>query len=411
MSTQQRPILEGVRILDFTRVMSGPLCTAMLADLGAEVIKVEEPHGGDISRVVPPLVDSVSAYFGILNRNKKSIALDLKSTEGQRIAKQLMASADIVVENFRPGVMSRLGLGWKKISLANPRLIYASISGFGQSGRFAKLPAYDLIVQAMSGLMHATGQAEGPPTAVGESITDACAGVFASWGILAALFDREKTGQGRRVDVAMLDSILAMMATNVSQELNGGEQSFRRGSRHPATCPVDEFQARDGSFVVVCFGDKPFRKLVTAIDMPGLADNPRFATNEMRLKHEPELKEILNRWAAEKTVESALTILRGADLPCAPVWSLRTLIEDGYLEERGLLQQAFSMSGQKIEVTSQPVRFDGSRGDAVATIPELGAQTSHVLSTVLGLGADEIARLGETGVFGDLPVRAEDFTV
>ena len=205
--TGKDQLLEGVRILDLSRVMSGPFCTAMLADLGAEVIKIEIPGNGDDSRFFGPFVDGESAYFMLLNRGKKSLTLDLKSDEGKKILMATVAECDVVVENFRPGVAQRLGLDYDTLKSENPALIYASISGFGQDGPFADRPAYDLIVQAMSGLMHITGQRDGPPTAVGESVVDVCTGMFAAWGIMSALFARERTGKGRYLDVAMLDSM------------------------------------------------------------------------------------------------------------------------------------------------------------------------------------------------------------
>ena len=384
MTAAPRPVLDGLRVVDFTRVMSGPLCTAMLADLGAEVIKIEDPRGGDISRQVPPFVGSESAYFAVLNRNKKSVALDLKSDEGRQVAEALMASADVVVENFRPGVMARLGLGWEAARAANPRLVYASISGFGQSGAFAGLPAYDLVIQAMSGLMHATGAAGGPATAVGESITDATAGLLAAWAVMVALYDRERTGRGRHLDVAMMDSILSLMATNVSQDLNAGPPSERRGSRHPATCPVDAFEAADGGFVLVCFGDGPFTKLAAAIGRPELAEDPRFASNAARLENEPALKDILNAWAAGRPVETVLAELRAADIPSAPIWSIRDLAAQGYLDERGLARTAVSPDGAEIAVTGPAVRFGAEPAERPATLPALGADTDSVLVALSG---------------------------
>ncbi len=405
-------IFRGIRVVDFTRVMSGPFCTAMLADLGAEVIKVEDPDGGDISRHVLPNVGGVSAYFAYLNRNKKSIALDLKVIEARQAVLELIATADVVVENFRPGVADRLGIGWRDVARVNPSAIYASISGFGQSGKFAGHPAYDLIVQAMSGLMDATGFADGPPTAVGESIVDACVGVFAAWGIAAALYNRERTGRGEQVDVAMMDSILTMMATKLSRELNTDQPLLRQGNRHPATCPVDSFSASDGDFVIVCFGDAAFRRLAASIGKPELTAHPDFATNEERLENEPRLQEILGDWAGNLTVSEALETLQAANIPCGPVWSLRELIGTGYLDRCGLVKTMPLPSGGSIRIARQPVRF-GQAGaaasrngdnDAVGVPVALGASTGDILAGVLEYSREDIARLNDAGAFGRIAV-------
>ena len=247
---QEKNLLDGVRILDLTRVMSGPFCTAMLADLGAEVIKVEMPGFGEEGRHFAPFKDDESAYFLLLNRGKRSITVDLKSNEGVALIHALAAKSDVLVENFRPGVMKRLGLDHESLLAANPRLIYASISGFGQNGPFSDLPAFDLVIQAMSGLMSLTGPRDGAPTAVGESIADICTGMFASWGVLAALFERERTGKGRHLEVAMLDSVFAMLLTSLSRRLYIGEMPQRVGNRHPETYPVDSLPTRDGGIVV-----------------------------------------------------------------------------------------------------------------------------------------------------------------
>jgi CoA:oxalate CoA-transferase len=406
MPSLRTGLLQGIRVIDFTRVMSGPLCTAMLADLGAEVIKIEHPEGGDITRHVPPFVDSISAYFGFLNRDKKSVALDLKNPAARDLARQMIESADVVVENFRPGVMDRLGLGWADASRANGRLIYASISGFGQTGPFSDFAAYDLVVQAMSGLMNATGQADGPPTAVGESITDASAGVFAAWGIAVALFERGRTGKGRRVDVSMMESVLSMMATNLSNELNTETPLVRRGSRHAATSPVDQYRACNGSFVIVCFGDAEFRKLCVAIGNAALAGMPEFETNAARLANEPRLRSIIADWAVGRTVDEALGILRAADIPCAAVRSFRELVNSEYLAERKFVRVANLPSGGKLRFVPQPVRFgmDVAEGGAPtpATLSAIGADTGHCLANALGLAPGDIEVLKRLGAFGNV---------
>lgn len=391
--------LAGVRIVDFTRVMSGPLCTAMFADLGAEVIKIEEPVMGDITRHVPPFVGSTSSYFAGLNRNKKSISLDLKSAEGRQVARDLVNKADVVVENFRPGVMKRLGLDWAAVSDRNKGLIYASISGFGQDGMFSARPAYDLIIQAMSGLMHTTGPANGSATAVGESIADASAGVVAAWAIMVALFHRTRTGQGRYLDVAMLDSLLSMMATNVSVDLNAEQPLERRGNRHPSTGPVDSFSAADGDFVLVCFGDRDFQRLAGAIGQPGLTSDPRFSSNDARVENEAPLKEIISQWAASRDVGAVIDMLRAAEVSCAPIWSLRELASCGFLKERGLTRPA--SDNHRLQSIAEPVDFGGRQKNRTIDIPRLGQHSGDVLRSVLGYDQQKISQLSKTNCFGE----------
>ncbi len=389
--------LSGIRVLDFTRVMSGPYCTAMLADLGAEVIKVEQPGSGDISRHVAPYVDDESAYFMLLNRGKKSVTLNLKDEYAVKLIRDLAKQCDIVIENFRPGVMDRLGLGFEALSAINPRLIYASISGFGQDGPFSQLPAYDLVVQAMSGIMNLTGEQDGRGIAVGESIADICAGIFASWGILAALIDRGRTGKGRYLDIAMLDCVFSMLTTALSQKLATGEEPGRVGNRHPETYPVDSFSARDGDFVLVCLGDKAFHDLARTIGRTDLIDDPRFATNADRNINEDELRRIISDWAGERSRESAISTLRDGGVPCAPIWNIGELLRSGHVEARGLLERDSEGRGDRIPMVPQPVNFSGVHRAATESSPGLGEHTSDVLRDVLGLDAREIETLRKKG--------------
>src|SRR5438105_13620837 len=254
-------LLAGVRVLDLSRVMSGPYCTALLADLGAEVVKVETPGSGDDSRHFGPFVNGASVYFALLNRGKKSISLNLKHGRAKAIARGLAAQSDVVVENFRPSVAARLGLDYPSLASANARLIYLSISGFGQQGPFAARPAYDLIVQAMSGIMSITGQADGPPTAIGESLADVATGMFGAFAIASALFERSCSGRGRHIDLAMFDSLIAMQLTALSRLWATGTAPERVGNRHPVTTPVDCFRAADGLVAIVVPSDAHFRRL------------------------------------------------------------------------------------------------------------------------------------------------------
>ncbi|MFV0334514.1 MAG: CaiB/BaiF CoA transferase family protein [Tropicimonas sp.] len=386
-------ILSNVRVLDLTRVMSGPFCTSMLADLGAEVIKVELPGAGDEGRSFGPFRDGVSTYFMLLNRNKKSVTIDLKSVEGREILAALIPQCDVLIENFRPGVMARLGLDEPAVRRLNPGIIYTSISGFGQDGPLRDRPAFDLVIQAMSGLMSVTGPQGGPETAVGESVADVCTGMFAAFGTVAALFDRARGGPGRHVDVAMLDSMAAMQLTGLSRELYFDDTPGLVGNRHPVTYPVDSFPATDGTIVLVCFTDVLFVRLMALVGQPELARDPRFATNAARNRNEAELRALIAGWSGARTRDEAVAALLEAGIPAAPVWSLRDLVGSEHAAARGLVVQGHHETLGEVPFVPQPVRFSGSPAPGEMESPELGAQTEVVLRDHAGLSADQIADL------------------
>lgn len=398
MAEHGRNLLDGVRVLDLTRVMSGPYCTSMLADLGAEITKIEMPGFGEEGRHFAPYKEGHSTYFMLLNRGKKSVAVDLKSEEGVKLVRDLAKQSDVVVENFRPGVASRLGLDHETLRAANPRLIYASISGFGQDGPLSRWPAFDLVIQAMSGLMSVTGERDGRPNAVGESLADVITGMFASWGTLAALFDRERTGEGRYLEVAMLDSVFSTLLTGLSRELFTGQHAVRAGNRHPETYPVDSFSARDGDFVLVGFSDAVFRNLSAAIGQPGLADDERFCDNGARNAHESELRSIIADWASGRSRDEAVRTLLEAGIPCGPVWSLGDVISSPHAEARKLVTSGTSRAIGDIPLVPQPVRFSGAPRPSEQKVPMIGEDTDAVLCEDLGLTAERIAQLREAGV-------------
>lgn len=387
-------LFAGLRVLDLTRVMSGPFCTAMLADLGAEIIKVELPGSGDDSRYFAPHVNGESTYFALLNRGKRSITINMKSREGIGLIRDLAKKADILVENFRPGVMERLGLGYDVLKTDNPRLIYASISGFGQQGPLADLPAFDLVIQAMSGLMSVTGEAGGRATAVGESVADVATGMFAAWGIAAALYDRERTGVGRRLEVAMLDSVFSMLLTNLSRRLFTDQPTRRVGNRHPETYPVDSFTTKDGDIVLVGFSEGIVKRIFEAIGRPELSADPRFKTNRDRNTHEAELRAILADWAGRLTRDEALNALRTADVPAAPVWTLDDVVSSEHVAERQLLIPGKNAKLGDIRFAPQPVRFaENSAPPQTMRAPTLGEDTDAILRDELGLDDGRIAAL------------------
>ena len=386
-------LLDGVRVLDLSRVMSGPYCTAMLADLGADVIKIEMPERGDDARRFGPFKDGESAYFLLLNRGKRSVTVNLKSPDGVALVKDLAAKSDVVVENFRPGVSQRLGLDYEALRDVNPRIIYASISGFGQDSPFADRPALDLAIQAMSGLMSVTGPRDGQPHAVGESIADVASGMFAAWGIMAALFARERDGNSRFLDVAMLDSVFSMLLTPLSRLLYLGDTPRRVGNRHPETYPVDLFSTKTGDVVLVVPSDAAFAVFAEVIGQAELATDPRFATYGARNQNQDELHAVIAEWAARRTAEDVLVLMRKASIPCAPLWSLDKVVQSEHARERGLVTEARHAEMGMVPMVPQPVRISGSELRTGTEVPRLGEHTEAVLREVLGMDDARIAAL------------------
>ena len=381
-SASARP-LTGVRVLDFSRVLAGPYCTALLADLGADVIKVEPPAGDDY-RHVGPFVDGESALFLSVNRGKRSIALDLGRPADLAIAQALAARSDVVVENFRPGVADRLAIGWKDLSRINPKLVYASISGFGQDGALAARPAYDIILQAMSGIMSVTGAPDGPPMLVGESIADVVAGLFGSWSILAALLERQRTGIGRHVDLAMLDAMVAVQPLVVARYLASGEAPRRVGNRHALSAPFGAFRARDGMFVLAVLNNKLFATLAGCIGRPELAHDERFATDAGRLAGEAVLRAAIEAWSSALGASEAVAALVAAGVPAAEIQDMAEALTSPHAEQRGLLQETRHPLLGTLRVPEQPAHFGGVARGGIAPAPSLDAHRHEILAELGG---------------------------
>ncbi|XKE43819.1 CoA transferase [Halomonas organivorans] len=374
--------LQGITVLDLSRFLAGPYCTAMLADLGAEVIKVETPHGDD-SRHIGPFIDGESVYFAMLNRGKRSVCLNLKEADDLARFQALCADADVLVENFRPGVTRRLGIDEATLRDRHPSLVYCSISGFGQTGSMTGKPAYDIIAQAMSGIMAATGPEGGPPTRVGESLGDVAAGMFASWSICAALFQRERDAHraGCYLDVSMLDCLFSMQVTNLAQLMAHGEAPAPVGNRHPLSAPFDSFQARDGQVVIAVANNSLFARLADSMGAPELVDDERFTTDERRCDHQAELKARIERWTGERTVAEVCERLDAAGVPASPIWDIKQVADSPHARERGLLQP---LGG--VRSPAQPVFFNGRKVATDEPAPALGAhdttldeESSHAL--------------------------------
>ena len=369
--------LAGLRILDLTRVMAGPFCTALLADLGAEVIKLEPPAGDDY-RHVGPFVQGESALFTLMNRGKQSIVLDLKDPAAQATAKAIALACDVVVENFRPGVAARLGLG-PELRLEKPALIYASISGFGQTGPAAHLPAYDLVAQAMSGLMAATGEAGAPPLKVGESYGDLMAGLYASWAILAALHQRNTTGAGSTLDVAMFDALFSLLPTSHALQFYAGQTPQRVGNRHPLSTPFGCFGCADGQAVIAVLGDRQWQGLCTLIGQPQAAHDLRFTSDESRTAHEPLITAMIEDWSRPQPTAAVVAALAAAGIPTAEVQTLAQAAASPHAQARGLVADLPHGLLGHAKTVGQPVRFDGEKPLAAHSAPALGADGAAIL--------------------------------
>lgn len=389
--------LAGIRVFDMTRVLAGPYCTALLADLGAEVIKLEPP-AGDEYRHVGPFRDGESALFQLTNRGKQSIAIDLRLPEGRALAQAIAATCDVAVENFRPGVAARLGLDAATLRAARPDMICAAISGFGQTGPWTGLPAYDLVVQALSGLMAVTGEDGGAPLKVGESFGDLAGGLFASWAILAALLRRARGGAGATLDISMHDALFSLLPTAHAQYLFAGHEPARVGNRHPLSTPFGCYGARDGLVAIAVLNDKHFAALAALIGHPGLPDDPRFATDAARTTHEPALKALIEAWLADLATDAAIAALTARGIPCAPIRSFAEAATSAQTRERALIGSADHPRLGPVPLVGQPVRFDAEKPLATTAAPGLGADAGAILARVLNLSPDRIAALQAAGI-------------
>lgn len=370
--------LADVTILDFSRILSGPYATMILADMGATVIKIERPGQGDGARTLPPLKDGKSAYFAAVNRGKRSIALDLEAPDDRAFAERLLARADALVENFRPGVMERLGLGWEALHARFPALIYGSVSGYGQTGPDAKRPAYDAVVQARAGLMGLTG-APGTSARAGSSVADLAGGMFLAHGILAALYDRAKTGRGRRIDVGLLDAQLALMEQAVAQTALGTAPQAS-GTRHPTLAPCEAVSASDGPFMLAAGTDAQFERLCMTLQLP-LTGDPRFASNAARLEHVRLLKRLIEAATLEHPRSHWLAKLTAAGVPCAPIQSMAQVIKDPQLLARNMIVDVLDRYGRaSFKAPGNPIKISQMEDrPARPAAPELDGNRAEIL--------------------------------
>jgi crotonobetainyl-CoA:carnitine CoA-transferase CaiB-like acyl-CoA transferase len=395
--------LEGMRILDLTRAMAGPFCTMMLGDLGADIIKVERPGRGDESRGWgPPFVGEPygpypgeSAYFISANRNKRSITINLKTPRGQEIVRRLIAKSDALVENFRTGVLDRLGLGYEELRDVNPRLVYCSISGYGSTGPYAAHAGYDFVIQAEGGFMSITGPEEGPPSRVGVPIIDITAGMFSAVAILAALRARDATGQGQHVNLSLLETQVALLTNVASNHLVGGMEHRRLGNSHPNIAPYEAFPARDRWFALAAANERQWAILCEVLGRPDLNGDPRFSDNNARVANRPALRKVLDEAFRARDADEWLAEFRRAGLPCGPINTIPEVFEHPQAEARGLTLEVDHPTAGRIRIPGFPYEFSNTPTRMQLPPPLLGQHTEEVLEDVLGFSKGEVARLRE----------------
>ncbi len=392
--------LHGVRVLDISRILSGPFCTMLLADLGADVVKVEQPAVGDPARNLGPQVGTDAAYFMSVNRGKKSITLNIFSEEGQRILRALVPHFDVLVENYVPGTLAGVGLDYDRVKELNPSLIYASISGFGQDGPYSQRPALDIIVQAMGGMMSVTGGQGGPPLRPGASLGDSVAGVFAGMAIVSALFHRERKGQGQYIDISMLDCQVTMMENAFARYFATDQVPGPLGSRHPAAAPFQAFQASDGHFVVALLTDREetWVRFCDAIGVRELGKDPRFLDNRSRMNNYDTLNSVLEKTFLDKPVAFWLDVLSRANLACGSVNNMSEVANDPQVRHRGMVATIPHKRLGTWRVANTPFNFANSDTGPAGPSPDLGEHTQEILAGLLNMSDDEISRLRAGGV-------------
>ena len=390
--------LDGIKVLDLTRVLAGPYATMVLGDLGAEVIKIEQPGTGDESRNFGPFKNGFSLYFMSVNRGKRSVTLNLKTERGQAIFKQLLAHTDIVVENFRPGTMKKLGLDYDTLKAEHRSLIYAACSGFGQTGPYAQQGAYDMIIQGMGGIISITGEPGGPPVRVGTSISDITAALFTTIGILSALHHRNQTGEGQFVDVAMLDSLVAVLENAVVRYFATGEAPKPLGARHPAITPFEAFASADGHVIIALGNDTLWAKFCEHVNRQDLISDERFRTNADRTENHAGLFPILSDIMSKRTTDDWIDALGAIGVPCGPINAMDKVVSHPQVEAREMITRVAHQITGEVEVPGIPIKLSETPGNVDAPAPSLGEHTTEVLTDVLKMSPDEVAKLKQDGV-------------
>lgn len=392
--------LGDVVVLDLTRVLAGPYCTMMLADFGANVIKIEIPGKGDDTRAYAPFKNGESLYYANVNRNKKGITLNLKSEKGKKLFLDMVKKADVVVENYRPGVMDKLGLGYDVLKEVNDRIIYAAVSGFGCYGPYSQRPGYDIIAQAMGGLMSITGEEGGQPLRVGNAMGDVLGGMNLTIGILTALHARTITGKGQRVDVSLVDSVVSSLETGIQRFFASGKQPELMGNRYASAYPYDAFKAKDGRFVIGCANDKLFTLLCTKVlDREDLLSDDRFDTNVKRCDNYAELKPEIEKWTVNHTVDECVDMILGVGVPAAPINDLERVTTDPHIAvAREMIVPIKHPVIGDMKVNGNPVKLLDTGAEISRPAPTLGQDNEAVFSHLLGFRKEELDRLAEEGI-------------
>ena len=402
--------LSHIRILDLSRVLAGPWCSQLLADLGAEVIKIERPGSGDETRAWgPPYLKDAegndtteAAYYLAINRNKESVTVDLAHPEGQKIVRELAMQCDVVLENYKVGGLKKYGLDYESLSQLNPRLVYCSITGFGQNGPWADRPGYDFIIQGLGGLMSVTGEADGRPGGgpqkVGVALVDILTGLYAANAIQAALIEREKSGLGQHIDVSLLDTQVASLANLSLNYLCSGASPKRMGNAHPNIAPYQVLASSDGHFIVAVGNDGQFRRFCEVLDLPGMADDERFATNAARVRNRAALDADIEARAATKTKHEWLAQLEAAGVPCGPINNLQEVFAEPQIAAREMVIAVPHPTAGEVKLVGNPIKLSRTPVDYRSAPPLLGEQTEAVLRELGGLSEDELRRLQQAGV-------------
>ena len=393
--------LKGLRVLDLTRVLAGPTCTQMLGDLGAEIIKIEKPDSGDDTRgFAPPFWPETreSAYFLGVNRNKQSVTVDIAKPEGQAIIHKLLEHCDILAENFKVGALAKYGLGYEQLRAKYPRLIYCSITGFGQTGPYAPRPGYDALIQAMGGIMSLTGEPNGSPQKAGVPVADLFAGLYGCIGILAAVNHRTNTGEGQQIDIGMLDTHVAWLANQGMNYLATGENPVRLGNQHPNIAPYQEFPTKDGYLILAVGNDPTFERFCKAFGQEALLADPRFATNPIRVQNRQLVTDTLTPVMKSKTTAEWIDALEALKIGCGPINTLEQVFADPHVQAREMVVEMAHGSGETVKVIANPVKLSATPPSYRSPPPVLGEHTEDVLASVLKMSASDIAALREKGI-------------
>jgi CoA:oxalate CoA-transferase len=396
-----RKPLEHIKVLDFTRVLAGPYCTMILANMGAEIIKIERLGSGDDSRSYGPFINGQSAYFISINRGKKSISMDLKSQKAAEVVKELVKKVDIVTENFRPGTMEKLGLGYEELRKINPRLIFATMSGFGQTGPYSRRPAYDMIVQGMGGIMSITGVEGGAPVRVGTSIGDIIAGMYGAIGILTALTDRDISGKGRMVDVAMLDGQISILENAISRYAATGDIPKPLGGRHPSITPFEAYKTKDSYIIIACGNQALWEKFCKLTGREDLLAMDIFKTNEDRTDNVKKLNVYMNEICREKTTAEWDEYLNNNGIPCSPINTIDKLFADPQIAARNMLIEVEQPGAGKVKISGNPIKLSGMEEEIHKDpAPFVGEHTEIILKQYLGYSDEQIKNLKDEKVIG-----------